>query len=72
MCIADVRVMSVCVDVSIAWGIMMFMWGEPIKNVSESLITSYCYMNIPRGIMMFISVDVSIASGILMFMWGGS
>ena len=28
MCIAYVRVMSVCVDVSIAWGILMFIWGS--------------------------------------------
>ena len=35
--------------------------------MSESFIISYCYMSIPRGIMMFISVDVSIARGIMMF-----
>ena len=28
MCIAYVRVMSVSVDVSIAWGILMFIWGS--------------------------------------------
>ena len=37
--IADVRVMSVGVDVSIAVGILMFIWGKLSTNVSESFVS---------------------------------
>ena len=39
MCIAYVRVMSVSVDVSIASGILMFIWGQLSTKVSPAFIS---------------------------------
>ena len=43
MCIAKVRVRSEGVDVSMSWGILMFIWGNPSAEVSRSF-TSSCPM----------------------------
>ena len=70
MCIALVRVRSVGVDVSIARGILMFIWAKPKAELS-------CFLSGPRADMSIalvrvrsVGVDVSIARGILMFIWG--
>ena len=42
MCIASVRVRSVVVDVSIAGGILMFIWGKLSTEVSSSFISPHC------------------------------
>ena len=71
MCIAYVRVMSVSVDVSIAWGILMFIWGVNLAPKCRNLLlVRTADMCIAHVRVMSVSVDVSIAWEILMFIWG--
>ena len=62
MCIAHVRVMSVSVDMSIAWGILMYVHMG--VNLAPKCRNPEC----SNGGVLFFSLFI--AGGILMFIWG--
>ena len=60
---------SVGVDVSIAPGILMFIWAKPKAALLCFFIGPQSGMIIPSVIVSSVVADVSIAPEILMFIW---
>ena len=61
---------SVCLDVSIALAILMFLWGKLCTKVSGILMFHQLDISITDVIETSVCVDVSIARAILIFIWG--